>query len=142
MKTAASNDRRTKIGVITHGSLNKGVEMKLDATESIEGMAPGTFVVIQGKRYDFFSMITDLTIDAANENILINPPSTSPEDRLLREVLQGSGTYSTVSLKPMLMMESQALSEFADVQPVKTVPAHFAIVARATEDDVARVFGN
>lgn len=134
------NDRPNKIGVITHGSLTGGVEMKLDAGEQIEEIVAGTFVVVQGEKYDFFSMITDVTIDAANENILLNPPD--PEDRLLRRVMQGVGTYATVSLKPMLVMENGTHQEFAEAQPVKTVPAHFSPVARATEEDVARVFGS
>ncbi|WP_456425411.1 helicase HerA domain-containing protein [Rhodocaloribacter sp.] len=136
----SANDRPDKIGVITHGSLNQGVEMKLDAEESIESVVAGTFVVIQGERFDFFSMITDVSIDAANEGILLHPPSR--EDDLLRRVLQGAGTFATVSLRPMLMMENRANEEFAEVKPVKTVPAHFSLVAKATEEDVARVFGH
>ncbi len=136
------NDRPDKIGVITHGSLNKGVEMKLDAAESIEDVVAGTFVVIQGDQFDFFSMITDVTIDAANENILLHPPSR--EDELLRRVLQGSGTYATVSLKPMLMMANRRHQELSDEAPrsVKTIPTHFSLVAKATEEDVGRVFGH
>ncbi|GIV58440.1 MAG: hypothetical protein KatS3mg042_1353 [Rhodothermaceae bacterium] len=140
MQAVSPNDRPEKIGIITHGSLNKGVEMKLDASESIESVVAGTFVVIQGQRYDFFSMITDVTIDAANEDILLHPPSA--QDDLLRRVLQGAGTYATVTLRPMLMMENGRHQEFAEVRPVKTVPAHFSVVARATEEDVARVFGH
>lgn len=133
--------RPDRIGILTHGSLNGGVEMKLDAEESIEDVVAGTFVVVQGQRHDFFSMITDVTIDAANENILLNPPGV--EDELLRQVLQGMGTYATVSLKPMLVMDNNVLQEFADApKPVKTVPAHFSVVAKATEEDVARVFGH
>ncbi len=134
------NERPDRLGVITHGSLTKGVEMKLDASESIEDIVAGTFVVIQGEKYDFFSMITDVRIDAANENILLHPPSAG--DGLLRQILKGSGTYATITLKPMLMMRNDGLQELAEVQPVKTVPSHFAPVARATAEDVARIFGN
>ncbi|MDX1547150.1 MAG: ATP-binding protein [Rhodothermales bacterium] len=136
------NDRPLKLGVITHGSLNGGVEMKLGEGESIEDVVAGTFVVIQGQQYDFFSMITDVEIDAANEAILLHPPGE--DDELLRRVMQGLGTYTTVALKPMLMMENRAHQELADAAPrsVKTVPAHFSRVARATDDDVTRVFGH
>ncbi|MEM1096803.1 MAG: ATP-binding protein [Bacteroidota bacterium] len=136
----ASNDRPSKLGVITHGSLNQGVEMKLEASESIEDVVAGTFVVIQGAQYDFFSMITDVEIAAANDNILLNPPSV--DDDVLRRVMQGTGTYATVSLKPMLMMPNREHQEFTEAKPVKTVPTHFSVVAKATEDDVARVFGH
>ncbi|MFO7314675.1 ATP-binding protein [Rhodothermus marinus] len=134
------NERPDRLGVITHGSLTKGVEMKLDAGESIEDVVAGTFVVIQGEKYDFFSMITDVRIDAANENILLNPPPAG--DGLLRQILKGSGTYATVTLKPMLMMRNDGLQELAEILPVKTVPSHFAPVARATAEDVARIFGH
>jgi uncharacterized protein len=142
MEFSAPNDRPDKIGVVTHGSLNKGVEMKLDASESIEGVVAGTFVVVQGEEYDFFAMITDVSIDAANENILLNPPSK--DEHLLRKVMQGSATYATVSLKPMLMMPNRQHQDLSDEPPrsVKTVPTHFSLVAKATEDDVSRVFGH
>ena len=128
---------RTRVGVLTHGSLGKGVEMKLDPRRSVETVKAGTFVVVEGETYDFFSLITDLTIDAANEGILLRPPAESEE--LLRRVLQGSGTYATVSLRPQLMVP-QGLTD-DDPLPVKTIPAHFSAVGEATDDDVARVFG-
>ena len=136
------DDRPSKIGVITHGSLNDGIEMKLDASESIEDVIAGTFVVIQGEQFDFFSMITDVEIEAANEQILLNPPD--PADALLRDVMRGTGTYATVSLKPMLMMPNTEHPELTEEEPrsVKTIPSHFSPVAMATEEDVARVFGH
>ncbi|MFK7845694.1 MAG: DUF87 domain-containing protein [Rhodothermales bacterium] len=136
------NDRPNKIGVITQGSLSKGVEMKLDASVSIEDIAAGTFVVIQGRQYDFFSMITDARIDAANEEIFLHPPSE--DDHLLRDVMHGTSTYATISLKPMLMLPNLKHQELDDEPPrvVKTIPSHFSQVARATEEDVARIFGH
>ncbi|MEM0963635.1 MAG: ATP-binding protein [Bacteroidota bacterium] len=129
---------RTRVGVLTHGSLGAGVEMKLDPSRSVETVKAGTFVVVEGETYDFFSLITDLRIDAANEGILIRPPAASED--LLRRVLQGSGTYTTVSLRPQLMVEG-GISD-SDPLPVKTIPSHFSAVGEATDDDVARVFGS
>lgn len=163
------------LGVITRGSLEKGVEMKLHPHVSVESIKAGTFVVVQGIEYDFFSMITDVTLDAANNDILMHPPEADEE--LLLKVLQGSSIYTTVKLKPMLMLKrdelptveeiqddsdllqnddfrmrngkrvlekaNQALKkELGDALPVKTVPAHFSRVCRASEDDVARIFGS
>ena len=138
----APNDRPHKIGVITQGSLSKGLEMKLDASVSIEDIITGTFVVIQGAQYDFFSMISDVRIDASNDDILLHPPSQ--EDTLLREVLQGDSTYATISLKPMLMLPNDRNQELLKESPrsVKTIPSHFSQVAKATEDDIARIFGH
>ena len=130
---------RPRLGVITHGSLGQGVEMKLDPARPVESVRAGKFVVVEGSDFDFFSMLTDLRIEAANENILLNPPSA--EEEFLRKVMQGTGTYATVSLKPMLMMARDALEDRAQPLPVKTVPSHFSAVGEATEEDVARVFG-
>src|SRR5690606_8077284 len=69
--------------------------------------------------------------------ILLHPPG--PDDELLRRFMQGSGTYATVSLKPMLMME-RGLDP--DPLPVKTVPAHYSRVGEASEEAVGRVFGS
>ncbi len=135
--------RPDTLGVITHGSLTGGVEMKLDAAYAIEDIVAGTFAVVQGAQYDFFCLITDATIAAANENILLNPPPASAG--LLRRVMQGVSTYATIALKPMLMLPNEGLQAELSGEaprPVKTVPAHFSPVARATEDDVARIFGS
>ncbi len=136
------NARPDKLGVITHGSLTGGVEMKLDAGHLVEEVVAGTFAVVQGAQHDFFCLITDAAIDASNENILLNPPPEAAE--LLRRVMQGLSTYATISLKPMLMLPNGSLHDLSGEapRPVKTVPAHFSPVARATEDDVARIFGS
>ncbi|WP_051141461.1 helicase HerA domain-containing protein [Salisaeta longa] len=138
----APTPRPQTLGVITHGSLNGGLEMKLDASTGVESVIAGTFVVIKGEQYAFFSMITDVEIEAANEQILINPPGAT--DDLLRDVLRGTGTYATVAIKPMLMLPNDTALDLTEEEPqsVKTIPAHFAPVALATEDDVARVFGH
>ena len=47
-------DRRTRVGVLTHGSLGAGVEMKLDPARSVESVRAGTFVVVEGEAFDFF----------------------------------------------------------------------------------------
>lgn len=137
MEAPRPTEKRRRLGVLTHGSLNGGVEMKHDPGRSVESVRAGTFCVVEGEHYDFFSMVTDVRIEAANEGILLHPPG--PDDELLRRVMQGSGTYATVSLKPMLMME-RGLDP--DPLPVKTVPAHFSLVGEANEEDVARVFGS
>ena len=136
------NDRSDKVGVITRGSLSQGVEMKLGTEVSVEDIKAGTFLVIQGKKLDFFSLITDVTIAATNENVLLYPPG--PDDELMRLVMEGAAAYAKVNLHPMLMMESGDDQEFAAQGPrsVKTVPAHFSDVAHATEDDVTRIFGH
>ena len=135
------NDRTEKLGVVTHGSLSKGVAMKLVGHKDAESITAGTFVVVQGTQFDFFSLISDVSIDATNENIRLYPPE--PNDILLRRVVQGMGAYTKVEIKPMLMMSNDYHPDLSQDEPhtVKTIPSHFSPVARATSDDVARVFG-
>ncbi len=131
--------RRSEIGVITKGSLTEGVEMKLNPDRSVEDVKAGKFVVIEGFKNEFFSMITDLSLDATNPEILLYPPHDG--DQLLHSVLNGSSTYVTVSLRPMLMLEKGERVE-DDHRPVKTIPSHFSKVVEAEEEDVSRVFGS
>ncbi|MCS7187169.1 MAG: ATP-binding protein [Armatimonadota bacterium] len=135
---------RRLLGVVTRGSLTEGLEMKLAEDCSIEDIKAGKFVVIDGDKLRFFSLITDLRLDATTPAVLQNPPDVS--DDLVREVLSGTATYATVTLKPML---TTGLNEGGDEnperrepQPVKTVPPHFSPVYEATSADVARIFGS
>lgn len=149
-----------QLGVITRGSLVEGLEMKLDPEVSVEDIKAGKFVVVEGEKNEFFSMITDVRLDATHPDILAHPPSQ--DDNLMRSVLSGTSTYVTVSLRPMLMLPNHQ-EEFelrvkglgladdapqpsangaAEPRPVKTIPAHFSTVCEAAESDVSRVFGS
>ena len=128
-----------EIGVVTQGSLTEGVEMKLNSDRSVEDVKAGKFVVIEGYKNQFFSMITDLSLDATNPEILLYPPREG--DQLLHSVLNGSSTYVTVALRPMLMLE-QGEEIVDEPRPVKTIPSHFSKVVEAEEEDVSRVFGS
>ena len=135
--------RGARLGVITRGSLAEGLEMKLDPRRNVEDLKAGKFVVIEGDKNDFFSMVTDMRLDAANLDVLLHPPERS--DELLRDVLVGSSTYNIVALRPMLMMPrgSRGSTEMDDgPRPVKAIPSHFSIVLEAEEEDVARIFGS
>jgi len=131
--------KRRSTGVITQGSLTDGVEMKLNPDRSVEDVKAGKFVVIEGFKNEFFSMITDLRLDATNPDILLYPPREG--DELLHSVLNGASTYVTVSMRPMLMLEKGERVE-GDARPVKTIPSHFSKVVEAEEADVSRVFGS
>ena len=128
-----------EIGVVTQGSLTEGVEMKLNPDRSVEDVKAGKFVVIEGYKNQFFSMITDLSLDATNPEILLYPPREG--DQLLHSVLNGASTYVTVALRPMLMLE-QGEEIVDEPRPVKTIPSHFSKVVEAEEEDVSRVFGS
>ncbi|HAA74303.1 TPA: hypothetical protein DCE37_04190, partial [Candidatus Latescibacteria bacterium] len=100
---------RDPLGVITQGSLVEGVDMKLDPERSVEDIKAGKFVVVEGFKNEFFSMITDLKLAATNPDILLYPPHDG--DQLLHSVLNGASTYVTVALRPMLMLEKGEIVE-------------------------------
>ena len=127
---------RVKLGLVTSGSLSEGLCARLDAMSSVEDMRVGKFVVINGEKHDFFSMVTDVVLEATNQKVLSDPPSG---DQFFHDVLSGTSTYGSVSLKPQLMVPHD-LTE--GPRPVKTVPSHFAQVLDADESDFERVFGN
>jgi DNA helicase HerA-like ATPase len=126
--------QRTRLGVITSGSLSEGLTARLEARESVEDMRVGKFVVVQGEKHEFFSMLTDVVLEATNQKVLIDPPG----DAFIHEVLAGTSTYGTLQMKPQLMLPSD-LSE--QMLPVKTIPRHFSPVFEAQEGDFSRVFG-
>ncbi len=123
------------LGIITQGSLSTGLEMRLDARQSVEDLRVGRFVVVEGAKSRFFSMLTDVTLSAANPTILLNPPQ---DDDFLVSVLSGGATFGTVKVQPMLMLEREEANE---LRPVKTIPNHFSPVYEATSADFALVFG-
>ena len=135
---ATAKTRGEAIGVITKGSLVEGLEMKLDSAQNVEDMKAGKFVVIEGDKNDFFSMVTDMRLDAKNQEVLLHPPGR--EDDILRKVLAGTSTYNIVSLRPMLMMPKGAVDDDGP-RPVQAIPSHFSEVQEAMEHDVAKIFG-
>ena len=135
---ATAKTRGEAIGVITKGSLVEGLDMKLDSAQNVEDMKAGKFVVIEGDKNDFFSMVTDMRLDANNQEVLLHPPGR--EDDILRKVLAGTTTYNIVSLRPMLMMPKGAVDDDGP-RPVKAIPSHFSEVQEAMEHDVAKIFG-
>ncbi|MBK9713636.1 MAG: ATP-binding protein [Kouleothrix sp.] len=126
---------RNRLGVITSGSLVDGLCARLEGRESVEDMRVGKFVVIQGEKNEFFSMITDVVLEATNQKVLVDPPNG---DLFIHEVLAGTSTYGSITLKPMLMLPRD-LDQ--GLLPPKTVPRHFAPVLDADESDFTRVFG-
>ncbi|HPZ08537.1 MAG TPA: ATP-binding protein [Candidatus Eremiobacteraeota bacterium] len=133
--------KRKRLGAITKGSLVEGLEMKLDSAQSIEEIKAGKFIVIDGEKNQFFSMITDMRLDSTNPEILLNPPDE--ENGIMREILSGTNTYATVCLKPMLMVDKTTCpEEKPEIRPVKSIPAHFSGVYEAQDEDVSKIFGD
>jgi len=129
-----------RLGTVVSGSLNKGIEVKLDSSASVEDMAVGRYVTIEGERRRFFGMITDVSLGVTDQKLTQTPPGVS--DLFIAEVLAGTSTYGTLHVLPTLTIGGDATSLLEGPQPVKTVPSHFSAVNLASQRDVELVFGS
>jgi len=134
-------DDRRRLGLLTGGSLLDGLDLRLEADVSPEQLRAGQYVVLEGEQHLFYTMIDDVRLASANPAIGVRPPSD--DDGLLRAVLAGESTYLTIHLRPLLQLprDSEDPDAAEDAQ-VKTVPAHFRVGYQASDEDVARVFGD
>jgi DNA helicase HerA-like ATPase len=128
-----------RLGIVVSGSLGKGVEVKLDSSASVEDMAVGRYVTIEGHKRRFFGMITDVSLGVTDQQLTLTPPDVS--DPLVAEVLAGTSTYGSLHVSPYLTIGGDVTSLLEGPQPVKTVPSHFAMVNLASEQDIELVFG-
>ncbi len=132
------SESRQRLGIVVSGSLNKGVDVRLDSNASVEDMAVGRYVTIQGNKRRFFGMITDVSLGVTDERLTQSPPDLS--DPFIAEVLNGTSTFGTLHVTPYLVLGEGAAAE--DAEPVKTVPSHFSPVHAASEDEIGAIFGS
>ena len=128
-----------QLGIVVSGSLNKGVEVRLDSTASVEDMAVGRYVTIEGERRRFFGMITDVSLGVIDQQLTQTPPDVS--DPFMAEVLAGTSTYGTLHVSPYLTIGGDVANLLEGPQPVKTIPSHFSAVNLASDQDIELVFG-
>jgi len=129
-----------KLGFVISGALTKGIDVRLDGDISVEDLAVGRYVTIEGQKRRFFGMVTDVTLDASDQRIMSAPPDIS--DPFIADVIKGTSTFGRVHILPMLTMGSGADILLEGPEPVKTVPAHFSVVREASEKDIGSVFGS
>ena len=94
-----------RLGIVVAGSLSKGLDVKLDQTTVIEGLAVGRYVVVRGQTgRRFFSIVTDVQLDTLNPLIEKSPPDTS--DPFLARVYQGTAVFGRIHVTPMLVLDT------------------------------------
>ena len=128
-----------KLGIVVSGSLDRGVEVRLDSSVSVEDMAVGRYVTIEGQRQRFFGMIADVSLGVTDPQITVTPPDVA--DPFIAEVMTGTSTYGILQVSPQLTIGSDADTLLEGPQPVKTVPSHFSAVNLASDRDIELVFG-
>jgi hypothetical protein len=122
--------------MVVGGSLSDGLLVNLNPQLSIEHLAVGRYVVIEGASGSrFFGLVTDISLDAINPDLVRQPPPAG--DAFAAEVYSGGLAFGALKITPMLVLHPGE----DEPRPVKTVPAHFTAVFEATARDVERVFG-
>ena len=130
-----------RLGMVVAGSLAEGVEVKLDSGTSTEEVKVGTFVTIQGQTLRFFGVVTDIALGATDSTLKATPPDVS--DPYIAQVVSGTTAYGIISVEPMLTIgdRDDPTLILDGPQAAKTLPAHFAPVAPASDRDIELVFG-
>jgi DNA helicase HerA-like ATPase len=137
--TNQNSDELTRLGIVVSGSLTRGVEVRLDAPVSVEDMAVGRYVAIEGAKRRFFGMITDVSLETVDPSMTTTPPDIS--NPFIAQVINGTTTFGKLRVLPMLTIGGDAASILEGPQPAKTVPSHFSGVKLASQRDVEIVFG-
>lgn len=127
------------LGVITDGSLAKGLQARIRTRMPLENIQTGQFVTIEAAGVRFFGLLTDVKLGATSQAVLLDPPV--PDDdtpALVREVLQDVYTYGEAHLQPSLSLTAGENQP----KPVRSVPSHFTPVYIAEEMDFESIFGS
>ena len=133
------SDETRRLGLVVSGSLTEGVEVRLDASTSIEDVKVGSHVTIRGKRMRFFGVLTDVSLGSTDPSLRLTPPDVS--DPYVARVVSGTAAYGTINVEPMLTLSDDPVSLIDGPQPAKTVPPHFSQASVASEHDIETVFG-
>jgi uncharacterized protein len=125
---------RKLIGHIMSGSLTEGLLVRIIHDVPISEIKTGKFVSVVSNACTFFALISDLSLQVSNQEILQFPPES--DQTLLHDVLLLHGMYATAIIRPMIMRMGTMLAL------VKTLPQHFAPVYEANIEDITAIFGS
>ena len=124
-----------EVGVVVGGSLSQGVQVRLSRTRSVEDIAVGAYVSIEGQFNRSFGMITDVKLESIDKSVETMVPDL--DDPFVSDVLEGTAYYGIVDILPTLIIDP----ETGESRPVRTVPRHFSRVVDANMEDIRSVFG-
>ncbi len=135
----ASIEPGSPLGMVVGGSLSEGVEVKLEGGASVEDIPVGSYATIQGEHRRFFGMVSEVRLGYTDARLRTSPPDVT--DPLVARALQGTVAYGAVTVRPRLVLPPVA-GAGGELAPARTVPAHFSRAFKASDADVAQVFGS
>ena len=138
-----------RIGVVVAGQLSRGLQVRLDgdvagvspsSSVSVEDLAVGSLVTIQGRRQRFFGVITDVELRVADDRLRHFPPAGA--DTFIAQALGGTAAYGIVAVMPGMAAPIGANENGTGRPPesATTIPEHFAPAFTASQADVDAVF--
>lgn len=133
-----SGSRDDVLGVVTEGSFSAGLTVRLNGNYA-EDLQVGSFVVLEGTRERYFSLINDLQLRTTDPTVVADPPV---ESAFIRSALQGIHTFTAATVRPSLVVEDKDSVVGGAPRAVRTIPSHFAQMRRAREEDFDVVFGS
>ncbi|MEZ4523911.1 MAG: ATP-binding protein [Thermomicrobiales bacterium] len=127
------------LGVVIDGSFTAGLTVRLTGSR-LEDLQVGSFVVVEGGKSRYFSLVTDLQLRASDPGILSDPPSGSA---FVRAAVEDIHSYAVAVVRPSLVLaESDDPLAESGVRAVRTIPAHFSTLRTAAGEDFDLVFGS
>ena len=127
------------MGYVVGGSIDKGIEIRLDSSFPIEDVRLGSYVTIQGRSQRFFGMITDINLETTDPSLRSTPPD--PLDELVSSVISSTSAYAIVTVTPELVIGGDPLAIIDGPQSARTIPPHFSPAFQASPEDIRTVFG-
>jgi hypothetical protein len=150
LETTPTSENRP-IGYVTGGGLEANLQVRLEVPA--HEVQEGAFVVTDSGPWRFYGLVTDLQLAATDERFAAESVDRrfAPQlSRLLRE----ETLYTNLVMLPALMQErgpdlsSPEYPAWRELNkgkrkpiPVKTVPAHHALVRLASLMDITDIFG-
>ena len=128
--------QRQPLGIVVGGSVERGLQVRLDPTVPVETIKVGTFIVIQGAALTYFGVATNISLEAIDPHYRSTPPDVA--NPFIAQVVTGTGVYGALEVTPMLTL---AVAGQGQPQPAKSIPAPFSRVSTASHRDVEMVFG-
>ena len=145
----------SSIGYVVAGGLKENLRVRL--TVASQDVQEGAFVVIRSGDWLFYGLVIDLQLGSTDPRFA----DEQSESRLpldLARMLHGQTLFTNLEVLPALMLEQGpdpgspayerwleeidlGLREQPRVLPVKTVPAHHALVELAGPGHIAEIFG-
>ena len=129
------------LGEILEGDLESGFTAKIYPTVREESSELGQFIVIEGEKYLYLTLINNISLAAVNSTIIDALTSNvflNDEDKeIIIKATKGKLLYQQLSLKPLICVNRLDNC----VEKVKTVPKHLAKIRRATQEDINLIFG-